>query len=158
MNWYDTLLTLHVLSAFAMVAAVVVFTVLMLAMWRVDRPSEIATLFRVAQPANRLVVVGSAAALVFGVWLAIYVDGYELWDTWIAASLVLWLVSGLTGDRAGRQYAKVSELAQRLADAGDAPAQELRAGVRDRRAVWLHTVTVTSLLVILVLMIFKPGS
>ena len=128
MNSYDTLLTLHVLSAFAMVAAVVVFTVLMLAMWRVDRPSEIATLFRVAQPANRLVVVGSAAALVFGVWLAIYVDGYELWDGWILAALVLWAVATELGRRA-------------------------RAELRPWH--WLRALVV---LLILVDMIWKPGA
>jgi hypothetical protein len=37
--------------------------------------------------------LGGLATLVLGIWLAIYVDGYEVWDGWIIAAIVLWLVA-----------------------------------------------------------------
>ena len=41
-------------------------------------------------PALALWNVGGLGVLVFGVWLALEVDGYELWDGWIIAAMVLW--------------------------------------------------------------------
>ena len=33
--------------------------------------------------------MSGAGLLIFGVWLALYVDGYELWDGWILGALAL---------------------------------------------------------------------
>ena len=43
-------------------------------------------------------------AIIFGVWLAIYLDAYQLWDGWILASLVLWAIGGWAGGQAGRAF------------------------------------------------------
>jgi uncharacterized membrane protein len=158
-GWYEWLLFLHVLAAFAMVASLVALTALNVALWNVDRPATALTLFRIAGPAGILVGIGAVGTLVFGVWLAIYVDGYELWDGWIAAALVLWAVAGGTGDRVGRHYTTVRKQAERLlADGNEGPSGEVVAGIRARRPLVLHAVTVVSVLALLLLMIFKPGA
>ena len=77
--------------------------------------------------------------LVFGIWLAIDIDGYELWDGWILASLVIWALAGWAGDRAGRAFA-------------EDPVGGRRRGIR------FQALNSVGILVILVLMIWKPGA
>lgn len=159
MSRYDWLLALHVLSAFAMVAAVVFFTVLIATLWRTDSPRRVALLFSIGKPAEILVGVGSVLVLLFGIALAVDTDGYALWDGWILGAIVLWAVSVGLGMHGGKHYAKAHELADALAARGDdAPNAELRALIRDRRALLVHTVAAVSLLATIVLMIYKPGA
>jgi hypothetical protein len=99
---YDWLLFLHVASAFALISAVVLASVLLVVVRNRDVPSEVARLFRLTRLGDMLGGVGSVGALVFGIWLAIDVTGYELWDGWIIAALVLWVVMGAFGSRTGK--------------------------------------------------------
>ena len=155
---YDWLLFLHVASAFAMVAAYVVFTIVVVAGWRAERPSSALALCDVARPANILVVAGAVGTLVFGVWLAIYIDGYELWDGWILGALVLWAISAETGRRTGIVYSQAQASAQRLASEGrDEAATELREQLRSRAGLVFHAATGVAILLVLILMIYKPG-
>jgi hypothetical protein len=141
-SFYELLLFLHVLAAFALVAALVVFwTMTVVGLAGAAGGDVLAA--ALGRPANILVTVGAIFTLVFGVWLAIYVDGYELWDGWILASLILWAVGGGTGDRAGRK----------LAD----PAAFADPALR-RQGVLLQSVSTAAFLAVLVLMIFKPGA
>ena len=78
MSRYDWLLFLHVLSAFAVVGAVVLFTIVIAASWNRELPSDVVRLFQVSRVGDVLIGVGSVGVLVFGIWLAIDVDGYEL--------------------------------------------------------------------------------
>jgi hypothetical protein len=80
---YDFLLFVHVLSAFCLGATVVVYSA-----FAMGAPASARTTFI----AERLYDVGGLGTLVFGVWLAIYVDGYEVWDAWVLIALVLWFV------------------------------------------------------------------
>ncbi len=74
--------------------------------------------------------------LVFGIWLAIDVDGYEVWDGWVIAALVLWFVMGALGSRTGKIYNAARDRALALARDGDnAPNAELRALLQDRRGL-----------------------
>ena len=156
---YDWLLFLHVLSAFALVGAVVVFTIVIVASWTRDVPSEIVRLFQVSRIGDVLIGVGSIGVLVFGIWLAIDVDGYELWDGWILAALVLWAAMGAIGSREGKVYNAARDRARALVREGnDAPSAELQALIRDRRGLWLHIATIVIVLAFLVDMIFKPGA
>ncbi len=143
---YDWLLFLHVASAFATVAAYVVFTAAIVAGWRADRPASVLALFQVTRPAGALIAVGTLGTLVFGVWLAIYVDGYELWDGWILASLILWAIGTETGRRAGNVYTRANTM-----------LGTERAAFR-RRGLLLHATSSLAFLVVLALMIFKPGA
>jgi len=157
---YDWLLFLHVAAAFALVAALVVYWVIAIAARSVDRPSESLRYFRVAKPANVLVIAGTVGTLVFGVWLAIDAEAYKLWDGWILAAFVLWALSAVTGQRGGVAYANAARLAGRLAGEGrgDDQSEELRALLQDRRAMWLNIVSSLAVLLLLVDMIYKPGA
>ena len=84
-----------------------------------------------------MVGVGLTGTLVFGVWLSISLDGYELWDGWVLAALVLWAIAGGTGDRAGKLSREPGGLQQALV---------------------LHAVSSLAIVLILVDMIWKPGA
>ena len=152
----DTLLFLHLLSAFALVAGAVTAGILHTAALRRDRPGEIALLLRASRPAVILVSVGAVGALVFGALLANHL-GDDFGDAWITAALVLWVVAVVTGGRGGRATRDARELAERLAADGDRPSDELRARLRDRRTLALNYVSGLAILAIIVLMVFKPG-
>jgi hypothetical protein len=81
---YDFLLFVHVLTAFCLAATIVIYTAFALGAPATDRKTFIA---------ERLWDVGGLGTIVFGVWLAIYVDGIEVWDAWVIIALVLWFVS-----------------------------------------------------------------
>lgn len=139
MDLYDWLLFLHVLGAFLVVGALTALWALVLGT-RTEAPLFGAdSTMRFGRTAGILVGVGMGVALVFGIWLAIDVDGYELWDAWILASLVLWVLATWAGGASGRAFG------------GDAGGGR-RAGIRYQA---LNSVGV---LAILVLMIWKPGA
>lgn len=160
MTFYDWLLFLHVASAFALVAALVIYWAI--AVWgrNVDRPSESLRYFRIARPANVLVIAGTVGTLLFGIWLAIDHDAYQVWDGWLLAALVLWAIAAFTGQRGGQTYAQAQKLAEQLAAEGRAhePSSELRALLQDRRAMWLNIASSAAVLLLLVDMIYKPGA
>jgi uncharacterized membrane protein len=139
---YDWLLFLHVLSAFALVGALTVFWALVVG----TRPAKpvltqdaAATIVR---PANVLVIAGTLGTILFGIWLAIDHDDYQVWDAWILASLVLWAVDGWLGQEAGKAFTKAMD--------GSLEAR--------RRGLLFHTAASVVVLVILILMMFKPGA
>jgi uncharacterized membrane protein len=138
-TWTDWLLSLHVLSAFALMGAIVVFWAVVLATRAPTPLLPQSAVGAISRPTNAIIGAGAIAALVFGVWLAIDIDGYELWDGWILASIVLWLIGSALGERGGRAFAR-----------GDAAGW--RQGLR------LQTAATLAFVVILVLMIFKPGA
>lgn len=160
MSFYDWLLFLHVASGFAMVAALVVFWGVGFAARNVDRPVDSLRYFRIVRPANGLIIAGTIGTLVFGIWLAIDADAYSIFDGWIVAALVLWLISLVTGIRGGRVYEQGQKLAKELAGqgSGDQPSTELRTLLQDRQAMWLNVVSSVAVLLIVVDMIYKPGA
>ncbi len=157
---YEWLLFLHVLTAFTLVAALVVFWVIGVVARNVDRPAESLRYFRVAQPANVLVIAGTLGTLIFGIWLAIERDEYQVWDGWILAALVLWVIASATGQRGGRPYMEAKKLAERLAAEGRAeePSPELRAKLKDRNGMILNAVSSLAVALLLIDMIYKPGA
>ncbi len=88
---YDFLLFVHVLAAFMLLAMVVMYSG-----FAVGGPAP----GRAVTTAQVLDGIGGVGTLIFGVWLALYVDSYELWDGWIVAALVLWALSAEAGRRA----------------------------------------------------------
>jgi hypothetical protein len=87
----DTLLFLHLLSAAALFTTLVIMSAVVL-----------------GAPADRGLItaskigsaVGVLGTVVFGIILALDIDGYELWDGWILIAIGLWLVVGEAGRRA----------------------------------------------------------
>ena len=146
MSKYDWLLFL----SGSIVAGILALT----AMQR-ERPSEVALLLRLTRPAVVVVAFGSLVTLALGIWLADYV-GYGLGRGWIVAAIVLWVVSAALGGPGGTMMRHTRELAERLAAEGDRPSDELRAAVRNPRALVLNGISFALLLAILVLMVWKP--
>jgi uncharacterized membrane protein len=156
---YDWILFLHVLSAFAMVAAVVVYTFLVVASRNLAVPSEVVRMFRISRVGDSLISVGMVGVLVFGIWLALDVEGYHIWDGWIVAALVLWAVFGAVGGRTGKVYNAARDRARTLvAEGRDEPNAELNAMLRSRTGLVLEVLSIVLVLLFLLDMIFKPGA
>jgi hypothetical protein len=133
---YDTLIFLHVLGAFIAFVTIVVFSAYAFGV-TAGRGS-----FALADVAWN---VSGAMLLIFGVWLVLYLDTYELWDGWILGALVLFGAATAFGARA-----RLVSLAQ--IGALD-PEQATPAQVN----LW-HWLRTLSIVAILVLMIWKPGA
>ncbi len=159
MELTDWILALHLIAAALLAGALVLFTVLIVAGWKVDTPSGNARMMGVAKGGTIAVTLGSLGAIVFGVWLAIDIDGYKLWDGWVLAAIVMWAIAVETGRRGGEYYNQLGKRAQELVAAGDdSPNPELGAMARNTKALTLHLTTVVLVLLILIDMIWKPGA
>ena len=158
MELSDWLLALHLLSAFALVAALVLFTAVMVANWGDGRPQRASAFFRIAAVGGPLIGAGAGLVLLFGIWLAIDLDAYQVWDGWIIAAIILWAIGGYTGSKVGAHYTSLQETVDRLAAQDNEPNAELAAQLSDRSIRTLHVITVVAFTAILVLMIFKPGA
>ena len=128
----DWLLFLHVLAAFLLAITVVMYSAVALGGTLGGRATFIA---------DRCWDVGGLGTLVLGIWLALKLDEYGIFDGWIIAAIVLWLVATGLGETVRKRLA------------------EGRDGTVATGAVttmhWLRTLTVLGLLV---LMIWKPGA
>jgi hypothetical protein len=124
---YDWLLFLHLLSAFGLFVAIVVWSAVVLGAGASGRTLSVTSVIWDA---------AGGGTIVFGVWLALYLDGYDILDGWIIAALVLWAAG-----------AELARRVRKSADEGDKPAVA--------RWHWAHT-AVTVLL--LADMIWKPGA
>ena len=131
---YDALLFLHVLAAFFLGAAVVMFSSFVLG-GPIDRPQKLV--------AEILWGVGGVGTLVLGIWLALNRPEYEIWDGWIIAALVLWVLANGAGARASRDLQPTSD--------GSAIAI-------DRRVAFAHWMRVLWVVLLLVVMVWKPGA
>jgi uncharacterized membrane protein len=155
----DWILALHVLSAFAWAAGMIVFWVLIVAVRRTDTPEGTIRMGPVVKVGNASVGIGMGGAIVFGIWLAFSVGGYDIWDGWIIAALLLWIAAAAIGSRTGPEYEAGLKKAEELQAAGEAgPSDELLAINRTQRGLVLHTLGTLVLLLILVDMIWKPGA
>jgi drug/metabolite transporter (DMT)-like permease len=158
-SFVDWALAVHVLSAFAYVTGLVLFWVLIVAVRRVDTPEETLRMEPIVKVGNVAVGLGAVGTIVIGIYLAFAVDSYAIWDGWIIAALVLWAVAGALGQRTGVAYMQGMNKAKELDAAGKTgPDQELLALNRTQTGLILQTLGSLAVLLILVDMIFKPGS
>ncbi len=122
---YDWLLFLHLIAAFLIAVTAVTYSAVALGA-STGRPA-----IRVADACWN---VGGIGTLVLGIWLALYVDGYEIWDGWILGAIALWLVATGAGERVRTEFAE------------------------GRAAAAVHWVRTLAVLGLLVLMVWKPGA
>jgi uncharacterized membrane protein len=155
----DWVLAFHVFSAFAFVAAVVLFWILIVAVRRTDTPGDRIRLESVVRVGNAAVGVGSLGTILFGVWLALSVGGYEIRDGWIVAAIVLWALALPFGRRTGEAFTRGLRKARELESEGHSgPSDELLALNRTSEGLLMHLLTSVVVLAILVDMIWKPGA
>ncbi len=159
MSFDDWLIALHVLSAFAFVAGMVVFWMLIYAVRRTDTPEGTIRMEPVVKVGNAATGIGAGGTIIFGIWLAFSVGDYDIWDPWIIAALILWAATGAVGGRTGKTYLEGMNKAKELERAGQTgPSAELLALNRTQTGLVLHTVGSILLLLILIDMIWKPGA
>lgn len=155
MSFYDWMLALHVLAAFSIAAALVLYSVLVVSGRRMTTLDETRLLFRVAPIGGPLIGVGMGLALLLGIVLAIDSEEFELWNGWIIAAVILWALSGWAGQRTGVYYTET----QKLAESGEANAEaEVISRLRAPTGMRLHLATVGIFLLLVLDMIFKPGA
>jgi uncharacterized membrane protein len=147
----------HVLGALLFLAGAIVAGAYNVAAMRSERPSEVAGSLRKARLALIPIAIGALLTLVLGL-LLVHRQGYSFGETWIVASLVLYVVALVSGQLGGTRDRHTRELAERLASEGDAPSGELRARLRDPVSLTLSWGSGLAVLVIFVLMLAKPGS
>jgi hypothetical protein len=126
---YDWLLFFHMIAAFLLAVTAVTYSAVALGAATGGR-----TLF----VADRCWDVGGLGTLILGVWLALYLDQYEIWDGWIIGAIVLWAAATGLGESVRKRLA-------------EAEAVESRVALMH----WLRTLAVIGLLV---LMVWKPGA
>jgi hypothetical protein len=112
-----------------------------------------------ASVAEAAVGAGGLGTIVLGVWLALSFGDYDIWDGWIIAAIVLWLIAMELGRRTSVTYREGVTKARELKTAGQtAPSGELLALNRSPAGVLLHSLASVVVLLILVDMIWKPGA
>ena len=159
MSFDDWILALHVLSAFAYVAAIILFWVLIVAVRKVDDPEGTLRMQPAAKVGNAAVGIGAGGTIILGIWLAFSVGDYAIWDFWIIAAIVLWAIAGGVGQRTGKAYMAGVDKARELEAAGQRGSNaELLALNRTQMGVRLHAVATIVVLLILIDMIWKPGA
>jgi hypothetical protein len=148
---YEWLLFLHVVAAFITIAAVVAFGVVVVGVRRAAAPADARAVLRLSPLATVLWNVGGGGVLILGVWLALNVDGYELWDGWILAAIVLWFVASAGGGPLARDHQAALD-ATAEGDAADLST------IRSSRSLILYGVASLATVALLVDMILKPGA
>jgi hypothetical protein len=158
-SFNDWMLALHVLAAFAYVAGVVLFWILIVAVRRIDTPEATIRMGPIVNVGNAAVGIGAGGTILLGIWLAFALDGYAIWDGWIIAALVLWAIAAAVGQRTGAAYMQGMTKAKELEAAGQRGANaELLALNRTSNGVLMHALASVVVLLILLDMIFKPGA
>jgi hypothetical protein len=155
----DWMLALHVLSAFSYVAGVVIFWVVIVAARRVDTPDRTLSFGPVTRVADAAIGIGAGGTILLGIWLAFSIGDYDIWDPWIVAALVLWVIAAAIGQRTGKAYGPSVKKAQELNAAGQTgPSGELLALNRTSQGLMLQAIASLVLVLILADMIWKPGA
>ena len=156
MTAYHWLLFFHLLGAVLFFSGAAVAGTLQLGAMRRERPSEILTLLRLTRVGVVIVVLGAFMTLGFGMALASHL-GYGFTPAWIQAAFGLWVASVVLGAIGGRTAREARYRAEELAASGDLPDEGLRALVAHRPSLILSWVSGLLLVVILVLMVWRPA-
>ena len=128
-------------------------------MRRTDTPEGTLRLGPLSRIAEAAVGIGMGGTIILGIWLTFSVGGYDIWDWWIIAALVLWAVAAELGRRTSAAYVEGVKKAQELQAAGQTgPNSELLAINRTSNGVLMQALTSIVLLLIILDMIWKPGA
>jgi hypothetical protein len=133
--------------------------IVVVALRSADTPGATLSLNRVGLVGTAAIVVGLLGAIVFGIWLAILRDNFHVWDGWVVAAIVLWIVATAALLRSFREYAKPAKKARALAASGETnPSTELTALNRTSTGLLFRALSSAAIVLIVVDMIWKPGA
>lgn len=147
---------LHVLTMFAAVAAATTPELLLHRIARSGDVEAIRTFSRLTQPLNKLIPVLFVVGLVFGL-LAAWAGSIDFFRPWLLASYVVFVIAMAVGGAVSAPWAERVGTAA-LASGTDVLSAELAAAIHDRRGVVSTVVLMTAIVVIVFLMVVKPGS
>lgn len=152
---YSILQFLHVLTMFAAVATALIGEVGLHLLGRSGNVAGIRAFMDSLGPLMKATPVFFVVGLLFGLAAAI-VGELDLLAPWLLASYVVFAVAMATGALVtGPWAARVGEMAYASPD--DAPSSELTAALHDRRGTWSTAILMTAIVVIVFLMVVKPG-
>ena len=151
----DVALFFHLLGALLFVAGIVVAGICFEVARRRERPNEIALLLGLTRIGVVLVGVGAVLLLGFGLWL-VHLGHFGYDAGWIDAAIVLYFVALALGAVGGQRPKQARRLAASLAERDAPVTEELRALLDDRVSRAENYTSLLVVLVILVLMVFKP--
>lgn len=145
----------HLLGALLFVAGILLAGVAFETARRRQRPGEIALLLGLTRIGVLLVAVGGLLLPIFGLWL-VHLGHFGYGSGWVDAAIVLYVVALVLGGLGGQRPKQARKLATRLAS-DDAPvSDELRQLLNDTRSRAVNYGSGAVVLIILVLMVFKP--
>jgi uncharacterized membrane protein len=151
---YDWALLLHLAGAIGFFSGMAVASVAQLGAWRRERCGEVAAVLALARTGVLLVAVFLLLVVGSGLWL-VDETNRSVRDGWIAAALLLLLVSLLLGALGGRR----ARLARMLAASRppEAPVDEaVRALLRDPASLAANLLASAAAVGVLVLMVWRP--
>jgi uncharacterized membrane protein len=151
------LIALHVSGAFLLLGGGVLAAAFNVSAQRSERPSEIALFLGLTRIAVVAIALGALMTLAIGLWLVGDRD-YSFSEAWLVLSLILWFVAIWAGQRGGARDRETRLLAEQLATESDVATPELLARLRDPVTLSLSYGSGVVLVVVLALMVWKPGA
>jgi uncharacterized membrane protein len=146
----------HLLGALLFVAGIVLAASAFETARRRERPAEVALLLGLSRLGAGLVAVGGLLLPVFGLWL-VQLGHFGYGSGWVDAAIALYVAALLLGGLGGRRPKQARRLATRLAHEHAELSDQLRALLDDRTSRAANYGSITIVLTILVLMVFKPS-
>jgi uncharacterized membrane protein len=148
-------LLFHLLGALLLVAGIVLAGAAFEAARRRERPAEIALLLGLTRIGVLLVAVGGLLLPIFGLWL-VHLGHFGYGSGWVDAAIALYVIALVLGALGGRRPKLARQLASRLAEQHSPMNDELRSLLDDPISRAENYGSLGAVLVILVLMVFKP--
>jgi uncharacterized membrane protein len=145
----------HLFGALLFVAGIVLAGVAFEAARRRERPAEIALLLGLTRIGVVLVAVGGLLLPIFSLWL-VHLGHFGYGSGWVDAAIGLYVIALVLGGLGGRHPKQAQQLASRLADQSAPMNDELRSLPDDPVSRAENYGSLGVVLVILVLMVFKP--
>ena len=159
MSFEDWIFAIHLLSAATLVGALVMSWILTIALRSVDTAGTTLSFNRVAMVGATAIGIGLVGAIGFGIWLAILLDAFRVWDGWVIAAIILWVIATAAIMRAFAEYRKPAERARALLASGQAgPDAELAALNRTTTALLTRALASAAIVLIVIDMVYKPGA
>ena len=151
MTLYELLLFVHIVAAMVWVGGGILLTILAV---RVDRSEDMGFRLRFSRASAVIGPVAGTAAIVvlaMGVAMVVQNDAWSLSQTWIWLALVLFAISAFVG---GGYFGRAGKRIDAALEANDVE----RANLLTRQMRRVSTVDLTVLLVVVWLMVAKPGA
>jgi predicted integral membrane protein DUF2269 len=150
---------LHLLTAATLVGSLVMSWIVVFSLRSAATAGATLELNRVATVGSAATLAGIVGTIVFGIWLAILHDEFQLWDGWVIAAIVLWVIATVALQRSVAEYKKPVRAARVLAAHGETEADaELLALNRTATGLMLRVLASLAIVLIVIDMIYKPGA